>query len=494
MSSPHIVMLVIGESGAGKSTFLNYMATYLNGGSFDEQIHFKTFKIVVPNHLFPQINYNAAGRPGQHSEMNIHETSMSQTQKCTAYNFVWNHTTYVQIIDTPGFNDTDVKKDDKNIQAILVAAEKAPFITAILITINGTISRLSTSLKSTLNQLRGSLPDRVFNNLFFIFTNCTEDSFNFDIKLIQEYNPVQSRQFLMQNSLFSRKGVTLDAILSDRKLVTKMAQNWVESEESMERLMQEIHNTASISSSVFKEMRERRNLLLVHKENLITRQKTLLETMHHLEIEKERLVKAAEDQTKNTNYTQRKTIEVTEIETKTYKSTLCSRHRYVKVCHENCQLTFEPDNNFGHFQSCWCADANKTNCKMCGCSLGNHLHAYEIPVTKNKSIDDIIQVKKAAFDRATRAIKSSVYQIHLLDSTVSQYQNELNDVKNNLLETIRQLKLICSHFNFPEELKGTVEKLRKEAATTTNNNAKQEYRTTADAIEQLIQQVQSSSA
>jgi hypothetical protein len=50
-----------------------------------------------------------------------------------------------------------------------------------------------------------------------MFTNCSEDSFNFDVKLIQEYKVVQSRKLLMQNSLFSRKGIILEEISKDKK-------------------------------------------------------------------------------------------------------------------------------------------------------------------------------------------------------------------------------------------------------------------------------------
>ncbi|CAF0749620.1 unnamed protein product [Adineta steineri] len=477
LSEPDVVMAFIGESGSGKSTCVNYFANYFTNSSFDRQNHYSNMKIVIPNNLFPKPNFMANNQ--QHTERNVHDNTMSQTQDCRVYDFESNKQS-IKVIDTPGFNDTDSKKDDKNIQKILQQISQVPFITAIIITINGTNTRLSTSIKATLSQLRGSLPDSVFNNLFFIFTNCTEETKNFDVKLLSEFNPAPERIFHMQNSLFCIKDMT---ILQNDRLVRKMEQTWEDSMETMNEIMDKISQTSATSVQEFGDMRIRRERLLTHKESLILKQRSLLDIIKQLDIEKSRLQNASNDRRENASFTEKKTISVIEIETKPYYSTLCTQHGKIQVCHEKCALTYEPKLNLAHFEHCAAADGK--NCRHCKCGMNEHLHAYEIPVSKLKTIDEIIQSKKAAFDRANKDVRVINNNLMLLDFTRDALQVEVDAIKKDLVTTIRELKQICSNFNFLEELKGTIDKLRKEAKIATDMRAKDEFNNTADAIEQL---------
>ena len=55
-----------------------------------------------------------------------------------------------------------------------------------------------------------------------------------------------------------------------------------------------------------------------------------------------------------------------------------------------------------------------------------------------------------------------------------------------LIAMIYELKQICSHFNFSEEMKGTKENLRKEARIIQDLQDKQAFPNTANVIEQLL--------
>lgn len=168
-NNPDIILIFIGESGAGKSTCINYFSNFFAQTGFSKDIGYSKIQVVIPNRLFP-----TAANGLDSGERNVHDMTMSQTMHCKEYNFTWSTATNqarIKIVDTPGFNDTDSQRNDKNIQEILKTIANLPFITGILITINGTNSQLSTSVKSALEQLRSSLPDSIFDNLFFILTN-----------------------------------------------------------------------------------------------------------------------------------------------------------------------------------------------------------------------------------------------------------------------------------------------------------------------------------
>jgi hypothetical protein len=251
----------------------------------------------------------------------------------------------------------------------------------------------------------------------------------------------------------------------------------------MGEIMAEINRTSATSVQQFEDMRIRRERLLVHKENLILKQMSLLNVIKQLDIEKSRLANANYDKLENQNFREEKTISVIEIEKKSYYSTLCTQHGKIQVCHERCALSYEPQLNLAHFEHCAAADGR--NCRHCRCGMNRHLHSYEIPVSKFKTIDEIIQSKKAAYDKARKDVRTISGRLVQLEYVRNVLQNEVNSIKDELMTTIRELKQICTNFNFLEEMKGTIDKLRKEAKIATDMRAKNEFSNTADAIEQL---------
>ena len=378
-------------------------------------------------------------------------------------------------------------KDDENIQKIIKGLSGLPFISAIIITINGTVARFSTSIRTTLSQLRGSLPDSVFENLFFVFTNCEETTRSFDLTRLAEYNPKSQRTFHMQNSIFCVD--SMDKIDSDGKKKRRTETNWQDSMETISDLMDEVGRTVATSTKIFDDMRIKREQLLVDKENLITKQKNLLSIMHQLSIQSDRLKNAQTHRTANKDHWEKKVIEKVEIEKKSYYSTVCndSKHGQLQVCHENCGLGYQATLNYDHFKNCAASDG--TNCRHCKCSMNTHYHTYEIPSTKQVTIDEIIQSKKAAFDQATQQISDSQSQLGQLNHTKSALQNDVHACKQGILNAIRALKAICSHYNFPEEMAATIQKLRQESKIAQDLTAKTEFNNTADAIENLVKQL-----
>ncbi len=90
---PEKVMMVVGATGAGKSTMLNGLANYIMGVKFSDSFR---FKVVV----------DEASKSQAHS----------QTKTITAYTFYSTQLNYtLTIVDTPGFGDTDGIKRDKYI-------------------------------------------------------------------------------------------------------------------------------------------------------------------------------------------------------------------------------------------------------------------------------------------------------------------------------------------------------------------------------------------
>ncbi len=139
------------------------------------------------------------------SEKNMRNTTMSQTSKCNEYTFAKASSDLVfHFIDTPGFNDTDACNDQSNLNKIFRACKDYTHINAIILVLNGSDTRLTTSIRAVIENFNSFLPNDLTSSLIVILTNCDELSCNLNL---DSFNIKYKCAFFMQNSLlkWSRK-------------------------------------------------------------------------------------------------------------------------------------------------------------------------------------------------------------------------------------------------------------------------------------------------
>ena len=226
-----LAVVVVGESGAGKSTFLNYVANYFLGGSPS------ALQVIIGSRLHAA---NVGG--AQQTEMASHDQSVSQTQESQQYVFG-----RFVFVDTPGLNDTrGVGNDVTNMQLILDAVTRFRTIAALVVVINGSLARFTSSLQLVLTMLASNLPASALGNVFVLLTHCSPLTCNFDAEaaatalgLEGQRLAVGERVFHMQNSAFNRESAVHDA-------------DWDDAMETVHRLTQQIElRTTPVKSSDF---------------------------------------------------------------------------------------------------------------------------------------------------------------------------------------------------------------------------------------------------
>ncbi|KAK2463003.1 hypothetical protein APHAL10511_004990 [Amanita phalloides] len=187
-------ILLVGETGTGKTTFLSLIANVLAGHS--------------PEEFVAQDQSNEAGGA----------RNQSQTNSAKLYEFASNNGIRFRILDTPGLVDTrGIAQDDLHKASIAQAIkEKISFVNSVLILANGTVERLGAATDYALSALSSMFPRTLADNIGILFTNVSDPlSWNFDQDSLPECLRKNDRnQFLLDNPLAKWKKLTS---LSDRR-------------------------------------------------------------------------------------------------------------------------------------------------------------------------------------------------------------------------------------------------------------------------------------
>ena len=142
------VILMVGETGAGKSTTLNTFKNFLENVTYDNKFR---YKLVDEQSIKSKVL-----------------ESESQTQNVNIYS-----TNGYTFVDTPGFNATEGKcKDNKTIDDIKELLDSTlDYIDAICFVIKNSDNKATNSMKYVIDSVLGLFAKDVINNIFIVVTN-----------------------------------------------------------------------------------------------------------------------------------------------------------------------------------------------------------------------------------------------------------------------------------------------------------------------------------
>jgi GTPase SAR1 family protein len=172
--SKDINILLIGETGVGKTTFINAFVNYIIYDTLDAALRGQ-MQVLIPSvfSVADSETHNSTTITVGTRDKNelCEENGQSQTQGCKSYLFSIGDR-YLRFIDTPGVGDCrGVEQDNDNFEHLLAFISRYEHLNGICILLKPNDHRLNISFRYIIKESLKHLHVNAKDNIMFVFTN-----------------------------------------------------------------------------------------------------------------------------------------------------------------------------------------------------------------------------------------------------------------------------------------------------------------------------------
>ncbi|XP_038074365.1 uncharacterized protein LOC119742497 [Patiria miniata] len=416
MHSPHKVIMVVGETGTGKSTFINAMINYILEVKWEDNFRFK-------------LVHDRGEASGSQA--------YSQTQNITSYtinnNYHINVPYTLTLIDTPGFGDTrGIERDKAIVEQIREffshpEAHGVDHIDAVGFVVQSSQARLTPAQKYVFESILAIFGKDIESNIVLLITFCDGQSPNV-LEAIHEAKLTFDKTFKFNNSalLASRGdvGMSFDAMV------------WQMGYTSMKEFFYVLDDLQPQSLSLTVEVLEERKSLEVALEGLQSQILFAWEQTEQLKKDKKILEEHEKEIQANKSFEYMVNApKLEKVRDEDKGSTNCSNCLY--TCHHPC--TFSQGKLL-------CHAIKKGYCTVCPgkCSLSDHVHEYfryhwKMVKEKQTYADIKNQYRDAQGRKQTREEVIKCIETDLVKSEAAV--SELIDESHRCTQRLREIAL-----------------------------------------------------
>ena len=449
-------ILILGETGVGKSTWINSIVNYMTYPSLDvARKQENLLSLIGATFTITDENFEETDIKIGDDKNEVHGGGQSATQSPKAYVFE-HEEKLIRLIDTPGIGDTrGIEQDKKNFDVILKYLANLDKLNGICILLKPNNARLTVMFRFCIKELLTHLHKDAGRNIVFCFTNARGtfykpgDTLPPLKKLLQESKNAEiqlnkNNVYCMDNEAFRFLCALHHGIEFDENDMKNYSASWDKSVAETTRMFDMI---ATLKPHKLKEtisLNEARKVIVTLTKPMadisqniqaniavVEDKKREIETskLSQAELAKKLYIPAIELVPKQLGYPRTVCTSTGCVRYHTIPGTNQTTTDYTSHCHTQCYLKGVTVERYPNpdLQQC-SAMRGSMNCKKCGCSWSKHMHiTYEYSQTSrqvlDQSIQDLINSKKSIQEKT---------EIHIqtLSTRVSSLQTEQRFITN----------------------------------------------------------------
>uniref|UniRef100_A0A1X7UHE0 Uncharacterized protein n=1 Tax=Amphimedon queenslandica TaxID=400682 RepID=A0A1X7UHE0_AMPQE len=414
-------MLLIGETGSGKTSFLNLLC---NSNLIEE--------------LGARVDGGKLSQIQQYHDLKIENSSSHQMESKTSDAKHYKAEICdlkITVIDTPGFGDSrGLEKDKENVQKIIDALKKEDYINCVCLVVNGRQARMSASLKYVLSEISTILPKEVFDNIIVVFTNTADPlDCNFDLHELESlFDKKVHHHFYIENPYCRIEKAKQKATqLSNDQIARSLEKSFSDTAASLQLMRDTIKDFKDVHTFHFIELFEKKQEIEKDVIKILASYDEQTDLEKQIKIQEEEVDAALRTESLYTDFKTTRKVEVIKpVKTPEKRhNTLCGAPGCYSNCHIPCNLAKSYDQAI--FKTCSCMDETGT-CKKCGHSYRHHYHNEVIFEKFSEEREFIDEEMKSRFRQA----KDMRGMANVLRQGLQEKRKGLLRIKNSLLQEL----------------------------------------------------------
>ncbi|KRT81129.1 50S ribosome-binding GTPase [Oryctes borbonicus] len=452
-------ILLLGETGVGKSTLINAFTNYLEYENFDiaEKGEVRCLiptKFVVMNEDFEEKVIEIGKDDNENNTM-----TESGTRQARSYVFPINrkgiHT--IRLIDTPGIGDPrGIDRDDENMENILSYISHIENLHAICFLLKPNNTRLTVIFHYCIKRLLSRLENSASKNIIFLFTNTRSTFYQpgdtitplrailKDIKNKPPFADIKfgkDNVFCLDNESFRYLVAVKNGVeLGDRQ---NFVESWKQSAEECWRMLHYVSGQANSNLTPHKVkdtvcVNEARRIILQLSQPLADIADLINDNIKTLEWQNQTMQRDSLSTFGLKNLyvpvinlrckelSQPITVCTAESCIEIYTINNIKKYHYKQICHDPCFLRNVPREYIGSPELIHCKAMSNHKCKICNCDYRSHMHIYYMTETYEDQIDN--EGVKAQIKDREAAINIMKTLIANMESRKAHYENEMDTI------------------------------------------------------------------
>jgi energy-coupling factor transporter ATP-binding protein EcfA2 len=255
-------LLLIGETGAGKSTTVNTVVSLLHGLGYEDER-----KVAIPQEIniepYDGSNATRLKMPcnipqfeGLNTEQKGGGQNVSQTQEPRVYKLLDKSTgKQLSIIDTPGLGDTrGVTQDDKNVNQILHAIFSMQGVNGICLVHNSSKSRLTSGVELAIKKIKNMFTKDCLKHFVVCLTFVSDPSQIACKDSLKELGIPLENVFYFENNCFKppSKIRQINKNFNQKRLernIENFSYSWEDNQDNFKNLLNRVYSLPLIDTN-----------------------------------------------------------------------------------------------------------------------------------------------------------------------------------------------------------------------------------------------------